>query len=297
MSDQLLTDRPLPDTDSSPNGLLERTLSVLELLSDNAHGMLLFEIADKLRIPRSATHRVLTSLVEHGYVRQERHQGAYQLTAKIASLAFTFLTSSGITDFAQPILERLARECGELVRLAMIDGKELVWVAKAQGSPHGLRYDPDMGQVGRLSCSASGHAWLACLSDEEALALVEKQGFGPRREYGPRAPETKAALLKYLRQTRKRGFSIVVQTYSPWMNAIAAPIRHPKTKDVTGAVVIAGPDIRLTEERMLAISPLLLDAAQELSLATVASPGLYGPGSRTRLSMFDDTNPPLPNRR
>jgi hypothetical protein len=40
---------------------------------------------------------------------------------------------------------------------------------------------------------------------------------------------------------------------------------------------------------MLAISPLLLDAAQELSLATVASPGLYGPGSRTRLSMFDDT--------
>jgi IclR family transcriptional regulator, acetate operon repressor len=171
----------------------------------------------------------------------------------------------------------------------MIDGKELVWVAKAQGSPHGLRYDPDMGQVGRLSCSASGHAWLACLSDEEAIALVEKQGFGLRREYGPRAPETKAALLKYLRQTRKRGFSIVVQTYSPWMNAIAAPIRHPKTKDVTGAVVIAGPDIRLTEERMLAISPLLLDAARELSLATVASPGLYGPGSRTRLSMFEDT--------
>jgi len=60
----------------------------------------------------------------------------------------------------------------------MVDGRELVWVAKAQGSPHGLRYDPDMGQVGRLSCSASGHGVLACLSDEEAMALVEKQGFG-----------------------------------------------------------------------------------------------------------------------
>jgi DNA-binding IclR family transcriptional regulator len=288
MSDQAQINRALPDAEGSPNGLLERTLGVLELLSDNAQGMLLFEIADKLRIPRSATHRVLTSLVEHGYVRQERQQGAYQLTAKIASLAFTFLTGSGITDFAQPILERLARECGELVRLAMIDGKELVWVAKAQGSPHGLRYDPDMGQVGRLSCSASGHAWLACLSDEEAMALVEKQGFGLRRDYGPRAPETKAALLKYLRQTRKRGFSMVVQTYSPWMNATSAAIRHPKTKEVTGAVVIAGPDIRLTEKRMLEISPLLLDAAHELSLATVASPGLYGQGSRTQISIFDD---------
>jgi IclR family transcriptional regulator, acetate operon repressor len=289
MSDDMLTTRPFPETEVSPSGLLERTLSVLEFLAENAQGMLLFEIADTLRIPRSATHRVLTSLVEHGYVRQERQQGAYQLTAKIASLAFTFLTGSGITDFAQPILDRLARECGELVRLAMIDGKELVWVAKAQGSQHGLRYDPDMGQVGRLSCSASGHAWLACLSDEEALALVEKQGFGSRKEYGPRAPETRAALLKYLRQTRKRGFSVVVQTYSPWMNATAAPVRHPKTKEVTGAVVIAGPDIRLTEERMLQLSPALLDAAHELSLATVASPGLYGRGARTEISIFDDS--------
>jgi IclR family acetate operon transcriptional repressor len=274
--------------DVGPSGLLERTLAVLELLSDNAQGLLLFEIAERVRMPRSATHRVLTSLVEQGYVRQERQQGAYQLTAKIASLAFSFLAGSGITDFAQPILDRVARKCGELVRLAMVDGRELVWVAKAQGSPFGLRYDPDMGQVGRLSCSASGHAWLACLSDQEALALVEKQGFGARSDYGPRAPETRSALLKYLRLTRKRGFSIVLQTYSPWMNATAAPIRHPKTKEVTGTIVVAGPDIRFTEQRMLQFSPALLEAAQELSLATVASAGLYGRSTRPRMSIFDD---------
>jgi IclR family acetate operon transcriptional repressor len=273
--------------DAGLSGLLERTLGVLELLSDHAHGLLLFEIAERLAMPRSATHRVLTSLVDHGYVRQERQQGAYQLTAKIASLAFTFRAGSGITDFAQPILDRVARECGELVRLAMVDGKELVWVAKAQGSPHGLRYDPDMGQVGRLSCSASGHAWLACLSDEEAMALVEKQGFGLRSNYGPRAPETRSALLKCLRLTRKRGVSIVLQTYSPWMNATAAAIRHPTTEEVTGVIVVAGPDIRFTERRMLAFSPTLLKAAQELSLATVASSGLYGHGSRSEVSIFD----------
>src|SRR5258707_3834823 len=101
----------------------------------------------------------------------------------------------------------------------MIDGKELVWVAKAQGSPHGLRYDPDMGQVGRLSCSASGHAWLACLSDDAALALVEKQGFGLRQDYGPRAPETKAALLQALRETRNHGYSLAILSYSRSMNA------------------------------------------------------------------------------
>jgi DNA-binding IclR family transcriptional regulator len=258
---------------------------VLELLATNARGMLLFEIADSLHIPRSATHRVLTSLIEHGYVKQEREQGAYQLTAKIASLAFTFLAGSGITDFAQPLLDRLARESGELVRLAMIDGRELVWVAKAQGSPAGLRYDPDMGQVGRLSCSASGQAWLSCLTDDEAKALVEKQGYGSRKDYGPRAPENWPALQKCLRQTRKRGVSVCMQTYTPWMSATAAPIRHPKTKEVTGAVVIAGPHIRLTEERMLELAPALLQTAQELSMATLASPGLQS--GRPHGSFFD----------
>ena len=215
---------------------------------------------------------MLTSLVEHGYVRQERHQGAYQLTAKIASLAFTFLAGSGITDLAQPILDRLARESGELVRLAMVDGRKLIWVAKSQGAQFGLRYDPDMGQEARISCSASGISWLSCLPEEEALALVEKQGYGSRTEYGPKAPQTPAALLKYLRAARKRGFALVEQTYSPWMNTIAAPIRAHGTGEVTGTVSIAGPHVRLTEARMLEIVPALLDATRELASATMASP-------------------------
>ncbi|GGF04274.1 transcriptional regulator [Aliidongia dinghuensis] len=282
------TDPSPAEASGGPSGLLERTLGVLELLANNAHGMLLFEIADTLHIPRSATHRVLASLVEHGYVRQERQQGAYQLTAKIASLAFTFLSGSGISDFAQPILDQLAREVGELVRLGMIDGKELVWVAKAQGSPHGLRYDPDMGQAGRLSCSASGHAWLSCLPEAEAIALIERQGLGSRREYGPRAPETMEAVLRYLRKARKRGFGLVMQTYSRGTNAIAAPIRHPNTGEVTGTVAIAGPEFRLTEERMLEFAERLLNAAEELALATIASPGLYGPGGRSKVTIYDD---------
>lgn len=262
------------DKELGASGILDRTLLILELLAANARGLQLFEIADRLAIPRSATHRVLTSLSTHGYVRQERLQGAYQLTAKIASLGFTFLAGTGVIDLAQPILERMAQAAKELVRLAMIDGRELIWVAKAQGSPHGLRYDPDMGQVAHLSCSASGMAWLSCLPEEEAIALIEKQGYGKRKDFGPRAPETRSAVLKSLRETRKQGFSLVVQTYSPWMNATAAPIRSPQTGEVIGAVVIAGPHIRLTEEKMLSLSSLLVEGAQELSLAMMASPGL-----------------------
>jgi IclR family acetate operon transcriptional repressor len=274
------------DTENSPSRLLERALGVVELLSANAHGLQLFEIAARLNMPRSATHRVLTNLAALGYVRQERQLGAYQLTAKIASLAFSFLAGSGITDLAQPILDRMAQASKELVRLAMVDGHELVWVAKSQGSTYGLRYDPDMGQVGRLSCSASGLAWLSCLPEEAAIALIEKQGYGMRKDFGPRAPETRSAVLRYLRQARKRGFSLVVQTYSAWMNALAAPIRNPQSGEVIGTVVIAGPHLRLTEDKMISFSSLLLEGAQDLALAMMTTPGHLYRQSSSKSNFF-----------
>ena len=278
------------EVEATPSGLLERTLAIIELLAENAQGLHLSEIAEHLHIPQSATHRVLARLTEHGYVRQPRNHGVYQLTAKIASIAFAFLAGSGVTDLAQPILDRVAREAGELVRLAMVDGRQLVWVAKAQGMPHGLRYDPEMGQVGRLSCSASGHAWLSCLPDEEAIELVERQGYGSRREFGPRAPQTRQALLRSLRLARKRGFALMIQTYSPWMNAVASPIRQRSNGDVIGAIVIAGPEMRLSEEKMLGLAPLLIEASNELSLAMVARPARHGGARGAAGSIFATSN-------
>ena len=263
---------PATQDAAGPHGQIERSLAVLELLTLHAAGLGLFEIADQLHIPRSATHRILAVLAARGYVRQDRYHGAYRLTAKVASLGFTFLARSGVTDLAQPVLDRLARDSGELVRLAIVDEQSLTWVAKAQGSPHGLRYDPEMGQVARLSCSANGVAWLLCLSDEAALALVEAQGFGMPADYGPRAPRTPAAFLKLLRQARKRSYSEMVQTFAPGMAAMAAPIRHAVTSDVMGTVSIAGPHLRLTDQHRQQLVPALLDAAKELSSAMIASP-------------------------
>ena len=57
------------------NGILERTLGILELLSQRGEPLELAAIADQLDIPRSATHRLLADLVRCGYVRQTRDHG------------------------------------------------------------------------------------------------------------------------------------------------------------------------------------------------------------------------------
>ncbi|MFT3718819.1 IclR family transcriptional regulator [Pseudorhodoferax sp.] len=255
---------------SSP---LERSLSVLEYLAARPEGRALSAIAQELELPLSACHRVLAELVRCGYVRQMREHGDYALTTKLAALGLSYLGGSGIVDIAQPIIDRLADLSGELVRLAIVDGDRLTFVAKAQGARFGLRYDPDMGIDLRLSCSAGGHAWLMTLPDERALELVVRQGFGDPKDYGPRAPTTWKAVEQALHEDRARGFSVIEEVYAPGMSSMGAPVQR-RGEPTIGVITIAGPAIRLTVPRMLELGPALQAAAAELAMASAASPVL-----------------------
>ncbi len=253
------------------NGVLERTLGILELLSQHGEGMELAAIADRLNIPRSAVHRLLADLVRLGYVRQAKGRGEYLLTTKMVSMGLSYLSHSGIVDIAQPLLNQLAETSGELVRLSVVDGERLTWVARAQGARLGLRYDPDMGSDARLSCSSSGWAWLSTLDDDGALATLARQGLGLPEQYGPAAPTSLQAALDGVRAARALGYAITVDTYSLGLSAISAPVRF-KGQPAIGALTIAGPTARFTVERMQALAPALIDTAQQLAAASGASP-------------------------
>ncbi|MFW5332399.1 IclR family transcriptional regulator [Hydrogenophaga sp. ZJX-1] len=241
---------------------LDRGLSLLEHLAAHPDGLPLALMASELDIPLSACHRLLGDLQRRGYVRQARKQGDYALTTKVVSMGLGYLSNAGIVDIAEPLLERLAQKSGELVRLSIVDEDRLTWIAKAQGMRQGLRYDPDMGMDARLSCTASGHAWLLTMSDERAMELVARQGFGSPADYGPKAPTTVKALLGFLHAARVRGYAMIDEVFAPGMSAMAAPVL--RRKDAIGVISIAGPRIRLTPARMHELAPALLDAAAEL---------------------------------
>ena len=249
--------------------ILGRSFRVLEHLAAHPHGCTLTSVAAGLDMPFSATHRLLAELCRAGYVRQSRDHGEYALTIKLVALGLSFLSRSGVVDVAQPLLDGLAAQAGDLVRLAVVDGDDLTFVAKAQGAVSGLRYDPDMGLSVRLSCSAAGHAWLATLGDDRALALVKRQGFGMPADFGPKAPTTAEALLVHLRAARERGFSVISDVFAPAMASMAAAVRVQG--DTIGVVTVAGPAVRLTEARMLALGPALLETADTVATASGAS--------------------------
>jgi IclR family acetate operon transcriptional repressor len=252
------------------SGAIDKTLAILEFLAARPQGAELVDIATGLNQSRSGCHRTLIELTNYGYVRQSQ-RGSYRLTTKLPAMGLSWLSKSGLVDIAQPVLRRLAERSGELVRLGIVDGERMTLVAKALGPNSGVIYDPDMGMDLKLSCSAAGHALLMTMTDDEAAALVLRQGFGDPRDFGPNAPTTLPALMDMLASHRRRGFSLIQDVYAPGMSSMSAPVQR-RGEGVTAAVIVAGPTLRFTEEKMLACGPDLLASAGELALLGNASP-------------------------
>jgi IclR family transcriptional regulator, acetate operon repressor len=266
---------------------VKRAFAILELLAKSRDGMRLQDIAQALDLPVSAAHRHLNELVEMEYVDQNDRAEAYTATNKLVSLGFTILSERGIVDLAQPILDRLAQESGELVRLAVCDQDRLTFVARAQGARGGLLFDGDMGQEPVFFASATGMAWLSTKSDEEAVRLIVAQGKGPPNEIASNTPQTMKDVIARIEEARKQGYGLALDSANAGINAVAVPVLGLGGA-VIGTISIAGPTVRFTEARIESLIASMHAAAQELAAARLGSPALT---SRQGFAFADASRP------
>lgn len=245
---------------------IDRTLDILELYASHPEGLPLGEVAARLMLPKSATHRLLAQLVERGYMEQDEDSQYYRLTLRLLVIAFGYLSRTGLNDVCRPELNRLAEKTGELVRIAVVDNETLTWVAEAQGARSGLRYDGNFGSRPCLWATANGKCWLATMTNEDAIRIVHEQGFGKPAALGPQALRTVPALIEELERTRARGYAIAYEEAEAGMAgvAVAIPGTRPNSPPV-GTLSIAGPTVRITRDRLHGFAQELTDVAKRLS--------------------------------
>lgn len=246
---------------------VERAFKLLEALAEEAEGADLTVLAERLDLPVSATHRLLATLGERGFVMQHESSGAYGLTLKLSQLAFRNLDLRGLPDAGQIVLDELARATREYCRLAVVEGESLTWIARAQGATAGLRYEPPMGTEIVLHATATGKAWLASLPEAEALRIVCARGFNAEGRTGPNAIGDVDALRLHLAETRRRGFALAVEEGEIGTVAMAVTFRAGPEADapVAGTLSVAGPLPRMHEARRGEIATALAAAAREMA--------------------------------
>lgn len=246
---------------------VERTLSVIEAMAGAPEAMELSAIASQVGLPASATHRILATLCERGWVTQDAVGAGYRLSLRIAVLAFRRLESRMVRDVVQVALDRLALRTQEYCRLAVVDGGDLVWVARSQGAPAGIRYEPDMGQEIVLHATANGKVWLATMDDARARDILDTRGLRPKTPVGPRALTDMDSVMSEIRRVRQIGYGTALEEAEPATAAVAVAFRAGTQPDapVVGTISVAGPHTRITPDRFDTFAQILHAAAAELS--------------------------------
>ena len=249
-------------------GLLHRCLEVLELLSVDSQWRRLSDVAGALDLPKGPVHRLLAELVALGWIEQDRDTERYRLTLKLALLGQQYLRSTSLPGVVQPILDEVAKRCGELVRLTVLQGGGLHWMASSQGAPTGLMYQPALNGPLVLHTTANGKAWLATMEDAAAsrLALADGLGRVDAARRGPRALRDLDGLRADLAAIRARGYALAIEEAEPGVKAIAVVVRGHDDGVVLGTMSIAGPLVRMGPERDDEFRRLLAQAAGTLGL-------------------------------
>lgn len=251
-------------------GLLERCLEVVELLAANRQWSRLSEIAGTLNLEKGPAHRLLTEMTSLGWVEQDAATDRYRLTLKLALLGQQYLHGTGLSDLVQPVIDEVAKRSRELVRLTVVHGDALHWLASAQGAAPGLMYQPSMCGRPIPHITANGKAWLATMSDEAATRLALQndiaRSHGLESHYGPRAMSSVDGLHRELVATRERGYGLAVEEAEPGVKAMAVVVRAFDGQRVVGTMSIAGPLLRFGPERDAEFYTLLQQAAVTLSL-------------------------------
>src|SRR5437016_2936907 len=248
------------------NSLLERCFQLIEFLAEEPRAYRLGVISERLGLQKGAAHRLLAALCDMGWVEQEPETGFYRLTLRLAIMGQRVLLATRIPDLTRPVLQKLAEETQELVRMAIVEGERLSWVVFVQGRRTGLIYQPEMIGRAPLTVTSHGKAWLSTLPPEEAMRIVREEGFPPPGRYGPRAIQSIDAFAAAIEETRARGWGMSYEEGERGIAAVAAPIRPfgPNTPAVATCSV-AGPLMRFGAEDIVRNATLVMQAANEIA--------------------------------
>jgi DNA-binding IclR family transcriptional regulator len=248
------------------NPLLERCFQLIEFLAEEPRAYRLGVISERLGLQKGAAHRLLAALCDMGWVEQEPETGFYRLTLRLAIMGQRVLLATRIPDLTRPVLQKLAEETQELVRMAIVEGERLSWVVFVQGRRTGLIYQPEMIGRAPLTVTSHGKAWLSTLLPDEAMRIVREEGFPPPGRYGPRAIQSIDAFAAAVDETRARGWGMSYEEGERGIAAIAAPIRPsgPNTPAVATCSV-AGPLMRFGADDIVRNATLVMQAANEIA--------------------------------
>ncbi len=239
---------------------VDRALSVLMLLADHPDGMGVSELARMLGVAKSSLYVVLTTLEQREFIVKDTLTKRYTLGPQLLVLGLAYIQRINLLKEFQTLAARVAHECGETVQLAILRGRNVLYIGKQDGTQP-VRLASEVGSELPAHTTALGKCLLAGLSD----ATLDELYNGVRLEKRTvNSIDNLADLKREIAEVRLRGYAVDRGETADDLRCVGAPI-YDAHGTVVAAVSISVPITRMNDEREKELAQRVRALAQELS--------------------------------
>jgi len=237
-----------------------RALAILNALAEERGELALHEIAERLGLPKSTVHGLISTLKNFGYIEQSPFTAKYKLGLRLFEVGSVVALGWDVRTVAAPYIQKLLDEMRETVHLVILDKCEVLYIDKRETS-ESLRIASQVGMRLPAHCTGVGKVLLAYLTPEERREIIAAKGL-PR--YTRNTLTDVASLEAELSRVRDQGYSIDNQEIMDSLKCVAAPIRD-QSGNVISAISLSGPISRMQGQRFQTAVKLVTKTADEIS--------------------------------
>lgn len=222
----------MADTDLM--GGFAKGLRVIEAFGESQPRLSIADVSKLTGLDRATARRCLLTLSELGYADYDGK--FFSLTPRILRLGHAYLSATPLPHIVQPYLDRLSEEVGQSASVSVLDGWEVVYVARAS-QRRVMSINLMAGSRLPAYCASMGRVLLAFLPEDQAKTLVEQS---PRQQNTPFTLVDVDLLMSELQAVRTKGYAVINQELELGLCSIAVPLHDSKGR-VVASINIGAP--------------------------------------------------------
>jgi IclR family pca regulon transcriptional regulator len=238
---------------------LVKGLAVIECFDATHQKLTIAEVAQSVGLSRAAARRCLLTLTHIGYADYDGK--FFRLTVHAMRLGYAYLASTTMPQILQTFVERLSEETNESSSAAMLDGSEMVYVARA-AVKRIIAINVNVGTRLPIFCTSLGRVLLAALDTTDAENRLTSS---PRPEYTQHTITSIPLLRRQLAQVRANGYCLVEEELQLGLISLAVPVFNSSGRTVASICVTSQPHRTSAKQMLKDYLPKLLKTQESLS--------------------------------
>lgn len=231
----------MADTDLM--GGFAKGLRVIEAFGENTPKLSIADVSKITALDRATARRCLLTLSELGYADYDGK--FFSLTPRILRLGHAYLSATPMPNIVQPFLDRLSEEVGQSASVSVLDGWEVVYIARAS-QRRVMSINLMAGSRLPAYCASMGRVLLASMPPDQARTLLEQC---PRTKNTPHTMTETDEIMAELQRVRGQGYAVINQELELGLCSLAVPLHDAKGR-VVAAVNIGAPAAQIAADEM-----------------------------------------------